>query len=1075
MSNAAERATCLSPETLAAFAEGKLSRSEAARVVAHAEGCPRCMSAIESAHHIHEETAQRRRWPYLAVAAALATALPLTIPAVRTALFGSRSSMSRLVASAPRGERLSETRLSGGFEYAPYRGPARLDGAAADIERMKRIGLAGELADRANREPTAGREHDAGIALLLVERPLEAAERLRLAAAKDPKEARNWSDLAAALAAAAAQLDRSSLYPQALDAADRALRLAPRFPEALFNRALIIEHLGLTSAARDAWHRYLETDPSSPWADEARKRMAKLDAATGESLFDRDRPRLEHAAASGDVQAVAELVARYPQQARTWSEFEYLTRWAGGSPEGLAMARNIGDALQRHSGESLLRQAVRAIDDGDAQGRGSIAEGQRFYQRGRVAYSKRMPTEAERDLREAAKRFAAGRSPMALVARYYAANTRFDRNDVAGAGAELTGLLREADVHPGYAALGAQVRWELALCRMYDGDWLGALPLLLSARSTFERLGERNHLGFLHALVASTQVSLGHSDDAWASRIRAFEILSGEAHGDRLAVSLNGAAAMEIRTGRLEAARALLALEERFDREAKNDSLLAHLYVRRAAVSAMLGDGDGALYAREARAISSAIADPELRAQAGAAASFAEGATLLPRDPRQAREHLTRAIDFYRTSARPAFLPEAYLLRARASDLAGARAEALRDLDSGAEAVDRHRVLYASGVSGMGVIDAGPALLCESIRLRLDMGKTDEAFASAQRIYAQLTPAAEAVSMAELQQRLAGSDAAVLALAVLPHELVAFCITAGDRLVTRQPLEERQLGLLAEAVTRGEAAASQQLYDLLLRPSQQALTRVRSLIVVAPPPLDTIPFAALYDAGTRRFLIESWSVAVAPSAAVLVAVRPAPVAVAVATALPSPRGGAALPDSLTEVGDVAQLYRDGTAIRGENATFAAFAAAIARADVIHVAGHTERDPSTDEFGLTFADQRASWKTIAALKLRPSTVLLSACDTLQRLCVPGTPALSLGGGFLAAGAFDVIGTLSPVRDTEAREIFLDVHRRLAAGEPAAEALRGAQLAAIATERDTGRRGAWRAVALFTRHTLKRRSS
>src|SRR6185503_5691724 len=136
---------------------------------------------------------------------------------------------------------------------------------------------------------------------------------------------------------------------------------------------------------------------------------------------DRDRSKLETAAASGDSTPLAELVARYSQQARTWSEFEYLTRWAQtpSDPTALTTARNIGDALVKQSGESLLHDAVRAIDDGDTEARSAIAAAQLLYKRGRVAYSKGKPTDADSDLREAATRFAAGHSPMALVARYF--------------------------------------------------------------------------------------------------------------------------------------------------------------------------------------------------------------------------------------------------------------------------------------------------------------------------------------------------------------------------------------------------------------------------------------------------------------------------------------------------------------------------------------------------------------------------------------------------------------------------------------------------------------------------------
>jgi CHAT domain len=62
---------------------------------------------------------------------------------------------------------------------------------------------------------------------------------------------------------------------------------------------------------------------------------------------------------------------------------------------------------------------------------------------------------------------------------------------------------------------------------------------------------------------------------------------------------------------------------------------------------------------------------------------------------------------------------------------------------------------------------------------------------------------------------------------------------------------------------------------------------------------------------------------------------------------------------------------------------------------------------------------------------------------------------------------VIGTLAPIPDRDAQELFDALHRYLAAGLPAADALRQTQLDAIRME-STTRRTAWRAIALLTRH-------
>jgi CHAT domain-containing protein len=1082
---------CLAPEVIAAFAEGKLERPEIRAVLEHLDRCPACMDALDAANLVlrgekpRAVAARWRTWS-LAAAALIALAALLAFP------FWQRSrrlpAMARLAALLPRSARAVEPRISGGFAWAPYRGSLRQGETASDAQRLKLAGVTGELVEAADRDGTPRHQHDAGVALLLLEQPLEAAARLRAAAQRMPQDASAWSDLSAALAAAALRLGRPSLYPEALAAADRALRLAPSLPEALFNRALVLERLGLSTQARAAWRCYLEVDVGSSWAAEAQAHLARLPATTGAALFERDRPRLEAAAKRGDAASVAALVGTYPQLSRIYGELDYLAEWGealqrgdlAGAAGRLKIARGIGDALVGLSGESLLAAAVRSIDAAAAGGRAALAAGHVAYRLGRITYGQQRPTEAEPELREAARHFAAAGSPMSLVARYFAANVRFDRDDIRGACAELTELLAEADARPGFAALGAQVRWELARCHVVDEDWTGAVPLLAGAAAGFRRLGERHYLGFIETMLASALVTLGRLDDSWASRIDSFAILSAEGLGDRLAVSLGSAARMEMRTGRLEPAGALLRLEQDVERGAGNEALLSNVLVREAVLRAQLGDDDrAAQVVSEASAVAESLADPRLRAEALADVAFAKGAATLHTDPARAREQLAGAIDFYRRVEKPFSLPECYLWRARASLLLGDPAEALRDLESGAATVERHRIRFGGSAAGTGVIDAATALIVEALRLESARGDAAGAFAFAERAQAQLAPASETrISLAELRRRLAGSDAAVLELALLPEGIMAVAVSERDAAVApaRQPLTEAQLATLAARATAGESEAARTLYELLIRPSQRVLAGVRHLVVVAGPAFDAVPYAAVYDAAARRYLIETMSVAVAPSASALRAIPAVPRRSVAAFALPSGDGrddAASLPEATGEIAEIGRCYREAAAISAAQATFPALLASASRADVLHIASHAERLAGQGDLALVFAarpggsGQRVAWGEVAAAHLPPTTVVcLAACETLRRPALPQVRALSLGGGFLAAGASDVIGTLAPIADLDARELFREVHRYLAAGENPSAALRHAQVEALARE-PAGGRPAWRAVALLTR--------
>lgn len=255
---------CPTDETLALFAAGQLAAEARTAVLAHLEGCNECMGAVLAANaHLAEEKTQSH-WRIGAVAAAVIVAVVLAFPMLRHR----GDPVRALVAVAPASERFVEPRLSGGFAWAPYRGPMRAAEPSNQAAQMKVAGPAADAIERSQRDHSDESERAAGIALLLVGRPEAATVHLR--------NARAWSDLAAAEYAEAMRTGRMASLPTALSAADHALAIDPRSPEALFNRALILQHLGLKAEAQKAWQIYLTVDPRSPWATEAREHLDEM-------------------------------------------------------------------------------------------------------------------------------------------------------------------------------------------------------------------------------------------------------------------------------------------------------------------------------------------------------------------------------------------------------------------------------------------------------------------------------------------------------------------------------------------------------------------------------------------------------------------------------------------------------------------------------------------------------------------------------------------------------------------------------------------------------------------------------
>jgi CHAT domain-containing protein len=1017
-----------------------------------------------------------RRWsaPWLAAIAAAAV-IAISIPAIR--MFRG-SPLDRLVDANPKAVRMVEPRLAGGFAWAPYPGtPRATENPSSDPARMKLTGVAGELIERSQHDTSAQAQHDAGVAMVLTQNAEEALARLEKAAATMPS-ASAWSDLAAARYATASDHGRAALYPQALAACDAALRIDANFPEALFNRALILERMGLTDAARAAWTRSLEVDPSSKWAGEARTHLAELPAGKKSSEFERMRPLIEDAAARGDATSLRRLLTDHAARARAYAEAEYLGRWGeavlqrkdADANRWLTIARAIGAAMAEGSGELLLRDATQAIDDLPAAKRGTLAAAHAAYRAGRIAYSRQQLEDASADLSRAAVGFSASRSPMALVARYYIAGIHQSKHE-SGAAEELRRVMQEVDANPGYRALRAHVRWELGRAYVFDTDWTRANATLSEAARMFRDAGDGTNEAFVEAILSYSLAAVGRGDEAWSWRIDSLRALSAEGNPARLAAALAGAARAEFLAGRKEAALALARLPQPVAGDAEQLSLVLDALRLESMLESQSGDAAGALRTTgRATTLAQGIADPSLRARRLADIDVAIGAATAADDPARAIAPLTRAIDFYRRIDLPMALPEPLLLRARSAVRAGDARASVRDLEDGMQIVERHRTATA----GTGILDADRALFTDAIRASLDRGDEAAAFAIAERARGA------SGTIAELQRRLAGTATAVVEIAVLPDdthdEIVMFAVAEDGLRVARRRCEIARLVAFGDAsLTESGTEAAAALYDQLLRPVDEVLSRMRHVIVVPDPRLRAVPFAALYDTARHSYLIEHVTVATAPAVQPLRRVCAGDAVSVAAMSLPAgdATGAPALPQAAEELAEIASLYRNATVIGSGQATLAALRGALSTADVVHVAGHTERQPAGGEYALLLrgssseALQRVSSRTVASMPITGARLLvLAACETLRPPMSAETHAQSLGSAFATAGVANVIGTLTPVGDRDARQFFRELHRHLADGESASNALRAAQLSAITGQRTSATSQAWRSMALLT---------
>jgi CHAT domain-containing protein len=149
---------------------------------------------------------------------------------------------------------------------------------------------------------------------------------------------------------------------------------------------------------------------------------------------------------------------------------------------------------------------------------------------------------------------------------------------------------------------------------------------------------------------------------------------------------------------------------------------------------------------------------------------------------------------------------------------------------------------------------------------------------------------------------------------------------------------------------------------------------------------------------------------------------------------------------------IAAFYTSAQQLTGGAATVRAFTERALAADVIHFGGHGI--VSGGAAALVFAPEsgdsgRMDLRALSRLRLtRTSVVVVAACDTARGAARAGEGTVSIAYAFLQAGAPAVIATLWPISDESAAAFFPRLHRHLANGVRAAEALRLAQLESIA---------------------------
>jgi tetratricopeptide (TPR) repeat protein len=315
-----------------------------------------------------------------------------------------------------------------------------------------------------------------------------------------------------------------------------------------------------------------------------------------------------------------------------------------------------------------------------------------------------------------------------------------------------------------------------------------------------------------------------------------------------------------------------------------------------------------------------------------------------------------------------------------------------------------------------------------------------------------------------------GDDEAVVEYQPMEDSLLIFVGRRSGLTLVAAPLPRGGLAgrvrlarelIMARGGSTGRAQpVLQALGDLLVAPARRsgALAGVRALVIVPHGVLAYLPFAALVDSASGRFLVQDFTLLTLPSAAALGALRETnaelPSEVPASVLAPAP---VRLPGSRAEAEAVVRSLPGATLRLGREATEPATRSALTSGGVVHLATHGELNSWNPMFswlqaaehsgGRPADDGRLEVHEILGIRVRSPLVFLSGCETGLGTAwstgfAPGEDFATLARSFLYAGARNVVATLWRVDDRGSAVFAEEFYRRLPTDGPVA-ALAGAQ--------------------------------
>ena len=926
-----------------------------------------------------------------------------------------------------------------------------------------------------------------------------AVDALRAANALAPEEARILSDLSAAYLERAVQQRRPIDLLYALGAAERALQREAFFLPGLYNKALVLERLNLDLQAARTWTQLLREEPAPSWREKAQEHLEHIarQITDGFQLVGYQEQFLEKVELQ-DQEALRRLLTADSRRGRYAIEEVFLARWAEAvlKREPAEAARHLSSAaIAAHlytevTGDPFLQDTTNSIAEVVNH---SPATVMRALARSHQGYALAREHMAVGEYAEALALFSAIeaqlttlRGPFVLRVRLGRASASYFLGNREVAREWLTSV-RETAVQKRFVALAGDSSWLLGLCDFAESDFANAQEAYELALAFFRSTNETESIAGAHNLIAETLDRQGAFEEGWRHRYQALELLSTGSDPLRLYQLYAVSAISAVAKAQPEVALAFQQGAVAQARRLGNPVALTHALMWQARYEARAGDlARARAAAEEAKATSAQIPDAIARGTAEVGALLAQAEVAQVKQPLAALELLGDALSFARVADSSYHVVDIHFLRSRLWERLGEPDAAVEELDRCIDALEGRKTRIRDLARHLLVVDQSRAAFDRAARLQVGiLGKACKAFEYVERRRARESedlildlPGGErqlqelnAAGSAEwlgcdAARRSLSAGEAIVSYVNLEGKLYAWLLTRSSVRFARiagKPREIKQsmVGLQNAALGRGEPAPFHRwavaLGKTLLEPLQLDAARIDRIAFVVDPPFDGIPYAALVNPMTGRYLVRDHVVVTSPSvAAYLSAVerresgRQKPVNRVAFLGDPafdraSMPSLSPLPRAREQSVQNARLYEEATVLLGSRVTVMAFRREAARVRILQFAGHAKVQREAPMWsrlilapGLQEADRAyLTAGDIYSLDMRNAAlVVLAMCGEMPKEEGLGTAFVGpFARAFLGAGVPGVVATMWPIEDGDTAGFLQLFHEVLSkTGDP-----------------------------------------